>query len=236
MNDRFQPQYPTYAAGAYSAERNRVLRNTYSLLALSLVPTVAGAWAGLRSGLAQWMLVNPGMGMLLFFGGAFGLMFLVQRNNRSGLGVGLLLGFTFFMGLMLSQLLSMVLGLANGVQLISLAFGGTALIFAAMASLATVVKSDLTGLSKFLFVGVIMLLIAGVANFWLQMPALMIMFSVVALGIFSVFMMIDVRRILDGGETNYISATLAIYLDLYNVFTNLLMLLSIFSGGGGSRR
>ena len=231
MNDRFQPQYPSYASGGYAVERNRVLRNTYTLLAISLVPTVAGAWAGLATGLGQWMLLNPGMGMVLFLAGAFGLMFAVQRNRESGLGVAFLLGFTFFMGLMLSQMLSVVLGLANGVQLIALAFGGTAIIFGAMASLATVVKRDLSGLSKFLFIGAVMLMIAGVANMFLHLPSLMIMFSVVAIGIFSAFMMVDVRRVLDGGETNYISATLAIYLDLYNVFVNLLSLLSIFAGG-----
>lgn len=235
MNDRFQPQIPSYASGSLGVERNRVLRNTYTLLALSLVPTVAGAWAGLATGLGQWMLLNPGMGMVLFLVGAFGLMFAVQRNRESGMGVAFLLGFTFFMGLMLSQMLSVVLGQANGVQLITMAFGGTAIIFAAMASLATVVKRDLSGLAKFLFVGVVMLMMAGIANIWLRMPALMIMFSVVAVAIFSAFMLIDVKRVLDGGETNYISATLAIYLDLYNVFVNLLALLSIF-GGGGSRR
>ena len=233
MNDRFNSQPTMYGqryAGATVA-RNKVLRNTYLLLAISLVPTVLGAWAGLASGMAQWMMLNPGMGMLLFFGGAFGLMFAIQRNNTSGLGIALLLGFTFFMGLMMSQLLSIVLGLANGVQLIALAFGGTAIIFGAMASLATVVKRDLSGLSKFLFIGAVMLMIAGVANMFLHLPSLMIMFSVVAIGIFSAFMMVDVRRVLDGGETNYISATLAIYLDLYNVFVNLLSLLSIFAGG-----
>ncbi len=237
MDDRFNPQPTVYGrryAGSAVA-RNTVLRNTYMLLAISLVPTVLGAWAGLQTGLAQWMMVNQGMGMLLFFGGAFGLMYAVQRNSNSGIGVALLLGFTFFMGLMMSQLLSIVLGQANGVQLIALAFGGTAVIFGAMASLATVVKRDLSGLTKFLFIGAVMLMIVGVANIWLQLPALVIMFSVVAIGIFSAFMMIDVRRVLDGGETNYISATLAIYLDLYNVFVNLLSLLSIF-GGGGSRR
>ena len=234
MDDRFNSQPSPYGqrVGLAGAERNRVLRNTYMLLAVSLVPTVLGAWTGLHLGLAQWMLTNPGMGMLLFLGGAFGLMFVVERNKNSGAGVAWLMAFTFFMGMMLSQMLSFVLGLANGVQLISMAFGGTALIFAVMASLATVVKRDLSGLSKFLFVGMIMLIIAGIANIWLQMPALMIMFSVAAIGIFSAFMLIDVRRVLDGGETNYISATLAIYLDLYNVFVNLLSLLSIFSGGG----
>ncbi len=230
MDNRFNQQPSIYGQGTgdYAVGRNRVLRNTYSLLAISLIPTIFGAWLGLQIGLATWMATNPGMGMLLFLGGAFGLMFLVQRNKNSHLGVALLLGFTFFMGLMLSQMLSFILGMSNGVQLIGLAFGGTAIIFAIMATLATVVKRDLSGLSKFLFVGVIMLVIAGIANIWLQMPALMIMFSVVAIGIFSAFMLIDVKRVLDGGETNYISATLSIYLDLYNVFANLLALLGIF--------
>ena len=235
MNNPFDPRTTTLRSsyGGYAVERNRVLRNTYTLLAISMVPTVLGAWVGLQIGLAQWMMLNPGMGMLVFFAGAFGLMWGVQRNNHSGTGVALLLAFTFFMGMMLSQLLAMVLGLANGTQLIALAFGGTAAIFGAMSLLATVVKRDLSGLTKFMFIGAVMLMVVGVANIWLKMPSLMILFSVAAIGIFSVFMMIDVRRVLDGGETNYISATLAIYLDLYNVFVNLLSLLSIF---GGQRR
>lgn len=229
MDDRYTPRAVGFG-NAYAAERNRVLRNTYTLLAISLLPTTVGAVVGMDSGLAQWMLIHPTLAMVLFLGGAFGLMAGVERTKNSRTGVAMLLGFTFFMGLMLSQMLAIVLGLANGVQLIALAFGGTALVFAAMATLATVVKRDLSGLSKFLFVGMIMLMVAGIANIWLQMPALMITFSVVAIGIFSAFMLIDVRRVLDGGQTNYISATLAIYLDLYNVFVNLLSLLSIFAG------
>ncbi len=235
MNNPFDPRTTALRSGygGYTVERNRVLRNTYTLLAISMVPTVLGAWVGLQIGLAQWMMLNPGMGMLVFFAGAFGLMWGVQRNSNSGTGVALLLAFTFFMGMMLSQLLAMVLGLANGTQLIALAFGGTAVIFGAMSVLATMVKRDLGGLTKFMFIGAVMLMVVGVANIWLKMPSLMILFSVAAIGIFSVFMMIDVRRVLDGGETNYITATLAIYLDLYNVFVNLLSLLSIF---GGQRR
>jgi modulator of FtsH protease len=134
------------------------------------------------------------------------------------------------MGLMLSRLLGLVLGFKNGAALIGLAFGGTAMIFAAMASWAATIKKDLTGMGKFLFIGMIMLLVAAFANIFLQLPALMIAVSVIAIGIFSAYMLYDLNRVMTGGETNYVSATLAIYLDIYNVFTNLLALLGIFGG------
>ena len=140
-----------------------------------------------------------------------------------------LLGFTFFMGLMLSRLLGVVLGFRNGASLIGLAFGGTAVIFAVMASWASTIKRDLTGMGKFLFVGMIMLLVAGFANIFLQIPALMLTIVVLAIGIFSALLLYDINRIITGGETNYITATLAIYLDVYNIFTNLLALLGITS-------
>lgn len=236
MNE--QRDYTVYAQrgaqpGSALSVRNKVLRQTYTLLAASLVPTVIGAWVGMATGLNIAMAQSPGMTMIIFLAGAFGLMFGIERTKNSGTGVALLLLFTFFMGVMLSQMLGFVLGMSNGPQLVMLAFGGTAIIFAAMSTLANVVKRDLSGLAKFLFVGVILLMIAGIANIWLQLPALMLTFSVVAIVIFSAFMLVDVQRVINGGETNYITATLAIYLDLYNVFVNLLALLSIF---GGNRR
>ena len=114
--------------------------------------------------------------------------------------------------------------------MIALAFGGTAVIFSAMATLAATIKRDLSNMGKFLFIGVVMLLVAAFANIFLQMPALMIAITVMAIGIFSAFMLYDVNRIITGGETNYITATLAIYLDVYNIFTNLLALLGITGG------
>ncbi len=214
--------------GSLAVDRQRVLRNTYLLLAVSLIPTVLGAWLGVQTHLFQGM--RHGLSSLIFFAGAIGLMFLVEKNKNSGWGVAFLLGFTFFMGLMLSRLVSAVLGFSNGPSLIMTAFGGTAAIFLAMASLATVVKRDLSGLAKFLFVGAVILMIAGIANIFLQSSALMLTMLVGMLGVFSAFMLVDVKRILDGGETNYISATLAIYLDIYNVFQALLSLLGIFGG------
>jgi modulator of FtsH protease len=229
MNERVQTVDAGYVGGgALTQQRNRVLRNTYWLLALSLVPTVLGAWIGVSTGIFSAM--GPGMSLVVFLVGAFGLMFAVEKTKHSSTGVVMLLAFTFFMGLMLSRLLGAILGLSNGASLIMAAFGGTAAIFVGMASLATVIKRDLTGMGKFLFVGALLLLVAGIVNVFLQSGALMLTLAVVAIGLFSAFMLYDVKRVIDGGETNYISATLAIYLDIYNVFQSLLALLGIFGG------
>jgi modulator of FtsH protease len=229
MNERLQTAFPGYGgAGAVGEQRNRVLRNTYWLLALSMVPTVLGAWIGVSTGIVASM--GVGMSAIVFLGGAFAFIFAIEKFKNSSAGVGVLLGFTFFMGLMLSRMLAAVLGFSNGASLIMYAFGGTAAVFVGMASLATVVKRDLSGMGKFLFVGAIMLLVAGLLNLFFQSTALMATLSVVAIGLFSAFMLYDIKRVIDGGETNYISATLAIYLDVYNVFQSLLALLGIFGG------
>ena len=209
-------------------ERNRVLRNTYWLLALSMVPTVLGAWIGVASGITRAM--TPGISLMVFLVGAFGLMFAIEKYKNSAAGVPLLLGFTFFMGLMLSRLVGSVLGLANGAGLIMTAFAGTGLIFFGMATLSSVIKRDLTSMGKFLFIGMIMLFVAGIANVFLQSSALMITIAVLAIGIFSAFILYDLKRVQDGEETNYITATLGVYLSLYNVFQSLLALLGIFGG------
>jgi modulator of FtsH protease len=221
--------YPgTTAGGSLADQRNRVLRNTYWLLALSMVPTVLGAWVGVASGLTQ--LLSPGIGLVVFMVGAMGFMFAIEKTKDSAAGVPILLGFTFFMGLMLARLIGMVLGFKNGGSLIMLAFGGTGAIFFGMATLTTVIKRDLGSMSKFLFIGVIMLLVAGLANMFIQSSALMITLSVLAIGIFSAFILVDLKRVQTGEETNYITATLGVYLSLYNVFSNLLALLGIFGG------
>lgn len=233
MSEFRQPSLPeqgSYGTTNVQVVRNRVLRNTYWLLALSLIPTVLGAMVGLSSGINQIMAASPGMSAILFLAGAFGLMFMIERNKNSSVGVALLLAFTFFMGLMLSRILGFVLGMSNGAQLIMLAFGGTAVVFGTMASIATTTKRDFTYLQKFLLIGVVLLIVASLANIFLQLPALMLTVSVMAIGIFSVLLLVDLQRVVNGGETNYISATLAVYLDVYNIFVNLLMLLGIFGG------
>ena len=228
------PDSPMMAPGqtappSLALAQNRVLRNTYALLALSMVPTIFGAWLGVQLNFS-FFATHPAIGFMAFLAIAFGFMYGIEKTKNSGWGVALLLGFTFFMGLMLSRMIGAVLGLGNGASLIALAFGGTSVIFVSMATLASTVKRDLSGMGKFLFVGVVMLLLAMFANIFLQLPGLMIALSLIAIGIFSAFMLYDVNRIVTGGETNYISATLALYLDVYNVFVNLLAILGITGG------
>ena len=227
----FENNHPMFATrGALAgASRNRVLRNTYALLALSMVPTVLGAFVGVRTGFSL-LAGSPFMGAILFLGIAFGFFYAIERTKDSGVGVALLLAFTFFMGLMLSNLLSHVLGMGNGGRLIMAAFGGTAVIFSAIATLATVSKRDFSGLGRWMFVGMLVVIVAGLANIWLQLPALQLALSVIVIGIMSAFILIDVQRVLNGGETNYVTATLSIYLSIYNIFSNLLSLLGIFGG------
>lgn len=214
-----------------AARTNKVMRQTYMLLALSMIPTVIGAWFGIASGLNQTMLASPGISLMVFLGGAFGFMYAIEKNKESGLGVVLLMAFTFFMGIMLSRMVGMVLGLKDGAALIGMAFGGTSLIFLGMAALGTVIKRDLSGLGKFLAIGAMITFAASLIMFFFQVPALMMALLVMILVIFSLFILYDVNRIVKGGETNYVSATLGLYMSIYNVFQVLLA----FAGIGGSR-
>jgi len=225
MNEQVQ----TFDYYVLSAEqRNRVMRNTYWLLALSMVPTVLGAWLGVYAGLGQ--IFSGGLGMILMLAGAFGFIYAIERTKESITGVYVLLGFTFFMGLVLSRMIAMVLGFKNGADLVMTAFGGTAGAFFLMASLSTVIKRDLSGMNKWLMVGVIMLLVGSVINMFTQSSTGMIVISMLSIAIFSAYMLYDLKQIVDGGETNYISATLTLYLDIINVFQSLLALLGIFGG------
>lgn len=218
-----------YGYGVSAQQRNTVMRNTYWLLALSLLPTVLGAWVGIETGITASL--GGGLGLVVFLGGAFGFMYAIEKTKESAVGVAVLLAFTFFMGLMLSRMIAMVLGFKNGSELIMTAFGGTAGIFFVMASLSTVIKRDLSSMGKWLTVGALVLMVGSIINMFFASSAGMMVISVLGIGIFSAFMLYDLKRIVDGGETNYISATLALYLSLYNVFQMLLMLLGI----GGSR-
>ena len=228
MTDNVQTLDTGYGYVTTPEQRNKVLRNTYWLLALSLVPTVLGAWLGVATGITRAM--GGGLGLIVFLGGAFGFMYAIEKTKNSAAGVPVLLGFTFFMGLMLSRMIAMVLGFKNGPDLIMTAFAGTAGVFLVMASLASVIKRDLSGMGKWLFVGAIALVIGGVINVFVGSTAGMMAISVAAIGIFSAYMLYDIKQIVDGGETNYISATLALYMDIFNVFQSLLALLGIFGG------
>lgn len=227
MNQPLQHTYST--TGQSVIARNKVLRNTYLLLALSMVPTVLGAWLGVQLNFSLFA-GSPFMGFVVFMAIAFGFIYAINKTKHSAVGVAVLLGFTFFLGLMLSGLIGRTLNYSNGPTLIMTAFGGTAAIFAVMATIATVSKRDFSGLGKWLFVGLLVALVAMVANIFLQLPALQLALSVILIGIFSAYILYDVQQIINGGETNYITATLSIYLDVYNIFTNLLSLLGIFGG------
>ncbi|MBU6369441.1 MAG: Bax inhibitor-1 family protein [Burkholderiales bacterium] len=214
--------------GLDATERNKVIRNTYWLLALTLIPTVMGAWVGVATGIGR--VFSGGLGLVLFLVGTFGFIYAIEKTKHSAKGIAVLLGFTFFMGLMLSRLIGMVLGFSNGTSLVMTAFGGTAGVFFLMASLATFIKRDLSGMGKWLFVGALALMVGSIINIFVGSSIGMMVISVMAIGIFSAYMLYDIKQIIDGGETNYISATLALYMDLINVFQSLLALLGIMGG------
>ncbi len=229
MNPLSQDPSILFGGSVASVEqRNKVLRNTYWLLALSMIPTVLGAWVGLATGIASAL--SPVVGLVVFMAGAFGFMFAIERTKNSAAGVPVLLAFTFFMGVMLSRMVGVVLGLSNGASLIMTAFAGTGAVFLAMATLSSVIKRDLSGLSRFLMIGAVLVMVAAIANIFLQSGALMITLSLLVSAIFSAFILVDLKRVRDGEETNYITATLSVYLSLYNVFQSLLSLLGIFGG------
>lgn len=215
-------------AGALSAERNKVLRNTYWLLALCLLPTVLGAWIGVSTGITR----NIGgiVGIVLFIGGMMAFQFAIYRFRNSGAGVAILMAFTFFMGLMLSRLLGVVLGMGNGTTLVMAAFASTAGVFFTMATLATVIKRDLSGMGRWLFAGMIAILIAAVINIFIGSSAMMLALTALSTLVFSLYMLYDVKNIVDGGETNYIVAATQLFIDIFAVFQNLLALFGIMGG------
>lgn len=227
MNQQYEQMYPGRVINA--AVGHRVMRNTYWLLALSMIPTVLGAWIGVQMNFS-FMAGSPFIGFIAMMAIAYGFFYAIEKTKNSAMGVPVLLGFTFFMGLMLSRLIGHTLGYSNGAALVMTAFGGTATILGVMATIATVSKRDFSGMGRWLFAGVLVILLASVANIFLQLPALYLVISILAIGIFSAYILHDVQQVINGGETNYITATLNIYLDVYNIFVNLLSLLGLFGG------
>jgi FtsH-binding integral membrane protein len=215
-------------AAEIPAEQQRVLRNTYLLLALTMVPTVAGALLGIRTG--GIIMQHPFISFFVLLGAVIGLQYAIAANRNNGFGVVLLLGMTFLLGWWLGPLLAVALTLKNGPQLVGIAAGGTGVIFFVMAGIATTTRRDFSFMGKFLFVGMIVLLLALIANMFLQIPALALTISALVIVVFSLFLLHDVSRIVNGGETNYIMATTGVYMSLFNIFANLLQLLMALTG------
>ena len=225
-----QPDIQMTSHSAHLAEAtHKVLRNTYMMLGLTMIPTVMGAMMGINMNFS-FMAQSPIMGVILMMAIMFGLFWGISKNRDSGVGVALLLALTFFMGIMLGPILQVALHLKNGAELVGMAAGGTGIIFFALAGYATVTKKDFSFLGNFLFVGLILLVLASLANMFFQVPAASLAISAVSILIFSGYILFDVSRIINGGETNYIMATLALYLDIYNIFVNLLSLLMALTG------
>jgi len=223
-------QYQTATqTGTLATEQNKVLRNTYMMLALTMIPTVIGAFVGMSMDFS-FMAGSPIMSSLLMFGAMMGMMFAVSALRNSIWGIAALLGFTFVAGVFLGPILQVALHLSNGAQLIGMAAGGTGIIFFSLATVATVTKKDFSFMGKFLFIGLILLIVASLANLFFQIPALSLTISSIAVLLFSAFILYDVSRIVNGGETNYVMATLGLFLSIYNLFISLLQLLMAFSG------
>ena len=230
MQPELQPNQAGYPAGTggIALEQQRVLRNTYLLLALTMVPTVIGAFIGISTG--GIIMQHPIISFFVMLGAVIGLQFAIAANRNSYLGVVLLLVMTFLLGWFLGPLLAIALTLKNGPQLIGMAAVGTGAIFFVMAGIATTTKRDYSFMGKFLMVGMIVALLAIVANMFLQIPALALTISAVVIVVFSLFLLHDVSRIVNGGETNYIMAATGVYMSLFNIFANLLQILMALAG------
>ncbi len=223
-------QYQTITqTGTLALEQNKVLRNTYMMLAITMVPTVIGAFIGMATNFS-FLAQNPIMGSLLMFGAMIGMLFAVSALRNSVWGIVALLGFTFVAGWFLGPILQVALNLKNGAQLVGMAAGGTGLIFFSLATFATVTKKDFSFMGKFLFIGLILLIVASLANLFFQVPAMSLTISAIAVLLFSAYILFDISRIVNGGETNYVMATMGLYLSIYNIFVHLLSLLMAFSG------
>jgi len=203
---------------------NKVLRNTYALLGLSLIPTVIGAFIGMSMNFS-FAAEHPFIFAIGAMAVMFGMFSAITANRNSSVGVVLLLALTFLLGFLLGPILQHALHLRNGGQIVGLAAGGTGIIFLTLAGIATTTKKDFSFMGKFLLVGIILLIVASLANIFLQIPAMTLALSAIGVILFSGFILYDVSRIVNGGETNYVMATLGLYMSIYNLFTSLLQLL-----------
>ena len=203
-------------------QTNKVLRNTYMLLAMTL------AFSAVCAGIAMAVGISPVMSLVMTIG-AFITLFVVQKKADSASGIYWVFAFTGLMGASLGYTLNFYLGVA-GPGLIMEALGATALVFFALSGYALTTKKDFSFMGGFLVVGVVVVLVAGIANLFFAVPAVSLAISAAIVFIMSGFILFDTSRIIHGGETNYIRATVSLYLNIYNLFTSILHLLGAFGG------
>ena len=220
-----------YTQTAGAVQKNTVLRKTYGLLGLSFIPCAAGAFLSSQMGFNLYAAFGNrwvAFGVVLAF--FYGMCFLIEKNRYSNTGAALLMVFTFGMGVLISPLLQYSLSFSNGAQIVGIAAAMTAALFFTMAALARRTKADMGGLGRFLVAGAVVLMIAVVANMFLQIPALSLTISAGFVLFSSLMIMWQVRNVIDGGETSHISAALTIFISLYNIFSSLLNILLSLSG------
>jgi modulator of FtsH protease len=218
----------TYTSGTVNApartlETNRVLRNTYSLLALTLLFSAVTAGVSMALGL-------PHPGLLLTLAGYFGLLFLTTRYRNSGIGLAMVFALTGFMGYTLGPLLSVYLSLPNGPQLVITAFAGTGVVFLGLSGYALVSRKDFSFMGGFLMAGILVAFLAGLGALFLGMAGLSLAVSAMFVLLMAGLILYETSNIIHGGETNYVMATVTLYVAIYNLFTSLLHLLGALGG------
>lgn len=200
---------------------NEVIRSTYTLLSMTLLFSAAMA------ALSVWLRMPP-MVHLLSAGGALLLIWLVlPRTANSAKGLAVVFAITGLLGFGLGPILTLYLALPNGPQIVATAFGGTGVIFLGLSGYALATRRDFSFLGGFLFTGLLVVLVAALANIFLSIPVLSLTISAAVILIMSGFILFDTSRLISGGETNYILATVSLYLSLFNIFVHLLSLLGI---------
>ena len=216
--------YSTQSTGMDSVlSTNRVLKNTYLLLSMTLV------FSAITAGAAMAMNLSHGAGLIMMLVG-FGLLFVVNRTADSSKGIIAIFAFTGMMGAALGPMLNFYMAMANGPALVMQALGGTAVVFFGLSGYALTTRKDFSYMGGFLIVGLLVAVVASIANIFLHIPALSLTISAAVVMIMSGLILFDTSRIINGGETNYIRATVSLYLDIYNLFIHLLHLLSALSG------
>jgi modulator of FtsH protease len=226
-----QPETPMMAQArpaSIALGQNRVLRNTYLLLALTMIPTIAGAFLGMAT--AAVVIAHPIAISLAVFFGVIALQFAIAANRNNAGGIALLLLMTGILGWYLGPILNFALAMRNGGFLVAYAALGTGAILFGMGTIAATTKRDFGFLGKFLYVGMWALVLAMAANMFFQIPAVALALSTLVIVVFSLFLLFDLQRIIKGGETNYIMATTAVYMSLFNIFANLLNILMALTG------